>query len=141
MDNLLDLRIPSETGAARRARDALAGVVGEFDAYVRDSLTLLVSELVSSSVRRMGPGNEKAIAVRALAGPGVVRVEVRDSGRTIPPIVPRLRPSGWSILHDPGLVGVPGGWGLAIVNSVADRWGIIADRGTEVWFELDVPGR
>jgi anti-sigma regulatory factor (Ser/Thr protein kinase) len=141
MDNLLDIRLSSESGAARHAREALAELAGELDPSVRDSVSLLVSELVSSSVRRMGPRSEREIRLRLLAEPKCVRVEVVDSGRALPAIAPRLLASGWSILHDPGLAGDPGGWGLAIVNAVADRWGIIADRGTEVWFELDLPGR
>jgi hypothetical protein len=31
----------------------------------------------------------------------------------------------------------PGGWGLVLVDRIADRWGIIhSPDGTCVWFEL-----
>jgi hypothetical protein len=141
MDDLLDLRFSSEADAARRAREAVAGVAGKLDPSVRDSVLLLVSELVSSSVRRMGTGEGKELRLRVLAGPECVRAEVADSGRVLHAIAPRLVDSAWSILQDAGLLGDPGGWGLAIVNAVADRWGLTADRGTEVWFELDLPRR
>jgi hypothetical protein len=29
------------------------------------------------------------------------------------------------------------GWGLYLVDRLADRWGVTSDVGTTVWFELD----
>ena len=48
-------------------------------------------------------------------------------------------------LVDPGFVaGQPlpsmyqdSGWGLYLVEQIADRWGVTQDDGTCVWFELD----
>lgn len=60
----------------------------------------------------------------------------------------RGRPT-WSA--DPGTGFVPApklstgadgsGWGLYLVDRIADRWGVLSDERTEVWFEIDVePG-
>ncbi len=125
----------SEPDAARRARDALASAIATLDPATLDNASLLVSELVSSSVRRV-PGTG-TISLRVLRGERAVRVEVRDPGLLFSPPTSR-QSSGWSILHDTGPAGDPTGWGLYIVNRLASRWGITVDRGTEVWFELDL---
>jgi hypothetical protein len=55
----------------------------------------------------------------------MVRVEVVDSGTSIG--VAMCRPDGI------------GGWGLRLVDRIADRWGVIGETGAHVWFELDRP--
>ena len=55
-----------------------------------------------------------------------VRVAVEDEGGTEP------------LIQAPGTVGgvAGGGWGLRIVDTIADRWGTESrDHGTVVWFE------
>jgi hypothetical protein len=32
----------------------------------------------------------------------------------------------------------PGGWGLYLVDRIADRWGIVSNRMNRVWFEVDL---
>jgi anti-sigma regulatory factor (Ser/Thr protein kinase) len=136
MDELMALDLRSERDAAHRAREALSSAIPTLGPAIRANAGLLVSELVSSSVRRV-PETD-AISLRVLLGPDRIRVEVRDPGPLFPPPTGR-QSSGWSILHDTGPAGDPTGWGLYIVSRVASRWGITVDRGTEVWFELDLP--
>jgi hypothetical protein len=31
----------------------------------------------------------------------------------------------------------PSGWGLYLVDQLADRWGVTRAGGTRVWFEID----
>ena len=31
----------------------------------------------------------------------------------------------------------PGGWGLYLVDQLADRWGVARDHLNRVWFEMD----
>jgi anti-sigma regulatory factor (Ser/Thr protein kinase) len=86
-----------------------------------DLLLLLVSELVTNSVRHSGavPGERLHIALER--GDGTIHVDVRDSG--------------------PGFDRrdlTPGPHGLQVVQSAADRWGIERSGPTTVWFELDV---
>jgi hypothetical protein len=28
------------------------------------------------------------------------------------------------------------GWGLFLIDQLADRWGVVHDKGTTVWFEV-----
>ncbi len=87
------------------------------------ALELLVSELVTNSVRhaQLGPGEQFAVRVNARGDRVAVMVE--DPG-------PGFRPPA-----DPS-PGSTSGWGLYLVDRLADRWGVEVDRATRVWFEL-----
>ena len=86
-------------------------------------IVLLVSELVSNSVRHAAADS---IGIRFEVNPQNVRVEVADPG-------PGFNPNG-----APPTSGQPaGGWGLRLVDEMADRWGTLNDDGFRVWFELD----
>jgi serine/threonine-protein kinase RsbW len=85
--------------------------------------SLLVSELVANCVRHAGLGRRQRIKVRAQVTNETVRIEVIDGGAGLRV---GLRP-----------VDEAGGWGLRVVDSVADRWGVARAGGTHVWFELD----
>lgn len=113
--------------SAGEARSAVAGVVNGLPGSLVDDLKLLVSELVTNSLRhgRLRPTDGVEVVVRLHRAK--VRVEVSDPGRGDD--VPRRR----SPSED-------GGWGLHIVDGIADRWGI-ETRPTRVWFELAVPQR
>jgi anti-sigma regulatory factor (Ser/Thr protein kinase) len=54
-----------------------------------------------------------------------IRVEVRDRGAGFQP---RPRRAGQS---------KAGGWGLFLVERLTDRWGVLCDQITKVWFEID----
>jgi anti-sigma regulatory factor (Ser/Thr protein kinase) len=57
-----------------------------------------------------------------------LRIEVGDGSRA----EPRVR------LHDTS--DAPGGRGLMLIDTVAERWGILPTaKGKRVWFELPVP--
>jgi signal transduction histidine kinase len=86
-----------------------------------DLLLLLVSELVTNSVRHSGaiPGERLQIALER--GEGTIHVDVQDTG----PGFDRRNLA-------------PGPHGLQVVESGADRWGIDGSGPTTVWFELDV---
>jgi anti-sigma regulatory factor (Ser/Thr protein kinase) len=112
-------RKPDAPREARgRVRD-LHDVVGPD--RVEDAV-LLVSELVTNAVK-YGPENEPIRLI--VQGDGTCsRFTVHDSG--LGPL-PEMRQA-----DDPA----PGGHGLRLVDSIADRWGV--ERGsTRVWFELD----
>lgn len=108
-------------GAARRSLEALSASV---DRKVVEDATLLVSELVTNSVRHgdLDPGD--TIELRAGSTPRGLRVEVSDPG------------SGF----DPAGVPAPngrGGWGLWLMDRIATRWGVSREDGGRVWFELE----
>src|SRR5436309_1418778 len=117
--------------AAAKARAALTASLDLFsdvlDEQRLDDLRLLTSELVSNSVRHGGSVPERPIRVRVSVMETAVRVSVVDSG------------PGFERSSGPARPGVDGGWGLFLVERLADRWGTDGDGSTTVWFELDRP--
>jgi anti-sigma regulatory factor (Ser/Thr protein kinase) len=94
---------------------------------VRGSLRLLVSELVTNSVRHV-TGSPQPVELAVRIGARAIRVEVRDGGAGFEPGKPEPR-------------GADGGFGLFLVERMASRWGVDTRDGTRVWFELDLaPG-
>ena len=129
---LLRLELPGRSEASGAARKALAALNGSLhllsEMRLRDA-QLLVSELVTNAVRH-GGRPDAGIIVAVQATPAVLRVEITDAGGGFDPA--RLKPPS----TERG-----GGWGLAIVASLAHRWGVDHDEGTTVWFEIDRPQR
>jgi anti-sigma regulatory factor (Ser/Thr protein kinase) len=114
---------PSTPGAIPQARHALDGVHVELGEQHHRTAALLVSELVSNSVRHSNASNG-VIELVVCASPSVVRVEVSDDGEGFEP--PPVR-------NDDAETGR----GLGLVEELADRWGRRAGLRTSVWFELD----
>ena len=86
-----------------------------------------MSELVTNSVVHAGLSPDEAITVTVTVQGGLARGEVRDQGRGFePPQEPTPKPD------------LAGGWGLYIVNRVADRWGVANTGSKSVWFEIDL---
>jgi anti-sigma regulatory factor (Ser/Thr protein kinase) len=98
----------------------LPGSVAERD---RGVLRLLVSELVTNSVRHVSGSAPVVLAVSI--DPRAIHVEVRDAGDGFKPGKPTPR-------------GADGGFGLFLVERMASRWGVDTRDGTRVWFELDL---
>ena len=119
--------------AAAGARRVLKRLENDVSPEVLEDVRLLVSELVTNSYRHSGarPGATASLAVNVKRGR--ILVDVGDHGRGFVPAVP-----------DDAPFDRPSGWGLTIVDRVADRWGVTRDHGTHVWFELvtqPVPAR
>jgi anti-sigma regulatory factor (Ser/Thr protein kinase) len=104
------------------ARAALSALERHVDAVPLDDLRLLVTELVTNSVRHSGAAD---VHLHVSVAAGRVRVEVSDAGRGFMP-APQA----------PG-VERSGGWGLYLVDRLASRWGVARDGLTRVWFEMD----
>ena len=122
VDDALTMRIAGGPEAAARARRAIAGLPGDLDPSLCETLRLLVTELVANSVRH---ADAEAVTLRVSVGPRAVRTEVTDPGPGF----------------DPANTGSPrddhSGWGLFLVERLADRWGVArAGSATRVWFEL-----
>jgi anti-sigma regulatory factor (Ser/Thr protein kinase) len=112
-------RDPMAPAAARRAIEGLSGRVAE---DVIPDVRLLVSEVITNSVKYGGQG-----AVRLQIETGglrKLRVEVIDQGVGFVPVA-RDRPAT-----------EVGGWGLHLVQTLSDRWGV-HEGSTHVWFEID----
>ncbi len=115
--------------AASRARavvnDEIARAVS---AKILEDATLLVSELVANAVRHAPRAGTAEVELRLKVDPRRVRVVVSDPGAGFA-AEPRLPTASES-----------SGWGLYLVDRIADRWGIITKDRSEVWFEIDVGG-
>jgi anti-sigma regulatory factor (Ser/Thr protein kinase) len=124
----LELYLPSaETaiGQARAAVDRLEALDGHPEA--RFAVRLLVSELFTNAVK-YGKRHDSARVRFALdVGDWRVRVEVGDRGRGF-------------VVNDVVMPGPEGesGRGLAFLDALASRWGVIRNGESCVWFELDL---
>jgi anti-sigma regulatory factor (Ser/Thr protein kinase) len=119
----LELRVRATRNASAQARRALRQL-GLPRPLAHDAL-LLVSELVTNSVRHAGLGPDQLIRITADWSGTRLRVHVRDRPRgEQPPWVPE------SIRPPPG---AESGWGLYLVDRLASHWGTSADG---YWFEL-----
>lgn len=116
------VRIGGDELAPRQARREVAGLRGVLHPSLLETTQLLVTELVTNSVRHAGADAvELAVAVR----PDRVRVEVANPGV---PFTSRPRAEAR---------GSAGGWGLFLVDELSDAWGLLDDSGRQrVWFEL-----
>ena len=110
--------------AAALARRAVLERNASLPEPVREDVLLLVSELVTNAVRHGGAGADQPLELELELSRRHVRVEVADPG------------NGSSAPALPSAPGV-GGWGLRMVDHVADEWGVSSGGpGTRVWFEI-----
>jgi anti-sigma regulatory factor (Ser/Thr protein kinase) len=122
------LELPRELDSAAAARHGVDQLAAELGDEQLGDVRLLVSELVTNSLRHAELAPEDSITLRVAVDDAIVRVEVADPGR------------GFDLegrAEDPETVE---GWGLYLVATLADRWGV--DRSSTgtvnvVWFELD----
>jgi anti-sigma regulatory factor (Ser/Thr protein kinase) len=119
-------RLPCESASVAEARQVLAPLEPAVDEETIQTLKLLVTELVSNSVRHSEASCEDEIELSIEASDDRVRVEVADGG---PGFEPRPRDDD----HDQA-----SGWGLHLVECLSDRWGTECRDRMAVWFELDV---
>jgi anti-sigma regulatory factor (Ser/Thr protein kinase) len=119
----LDFSLRATWTAPLRARRALSQL--RLPLPLAFDAQLLVSELVSNSVRHAGLGRDDLIRVTADWPGDRLLVHVRDGGRPR-----RASPVAGSIRPAPG---AESGWGLYFVDRLASRWGTTASG---YWFEL-----
>jgi len=117
---------PYAATAARRALGGLRDIIGT---QKLNDVYLLVSELVTNGVRHGGAGEDDVMELTALRHGNRLRVVVTDWG---PGFDGRPRPRNRA--------DQTGGWGLFLVERLAERWGTQRDEdATAVWFELKLP--
>ena len=125
MKTAFDLEFNPSPDLIRTARDAASVLAPEVSQDKLDDLRLLVSELVTNSVRHAGLEKDDWVRVRLFMGKHMVRAEITDPGQ------------GFEMPAEPELL-AESGWGIYLLERLADRWGIDREADTCVWFELDV---
>jgi len=107
------------------ARNALMPLDDRLQADLLNDIRLLVSELVTNSVRHADGDGADSVGLAVKLRTDRVRVEVTDAGAGFEP---KPREPGQSQAS---------GWGLYLVDRLADRWGVRRGDRTNVWFEMD----
>jgi two-component sensor histidine kinase len=115
---------PGTNGQVARARlfvgDVLDGCPAAADAI------LLTSELVTNAIAHTASGKDGKVIVTVYRADSRVRVEVKDDGSDHAPVVHPVGEARES------------GFGLELVELIADRWGHCGGRRSRVvWFMLE----
>jgi anti-sigma regulatory factor (Ser/Thr protein kinase) len=122
----LRMRLGSGPDAAAEARRAIARLRADLDPPLMETLRLLVTELVTNSVRHT---DCQAFTLRIAVGKSTVLTEVTDDGA---PLDLALFEGEDSRAADPDT-----GWGLFLVQRLARNWGVKEEGSSKrVWFEL-----
>ncbi len=120
----IDCRLAQGATSVTEARAALRALEGAVDPNTFETLRLLVSEVVTNSVRHGTNESSDEIELSVDASRERIRVEVSDAG-------PGFDPAAREEDADQG-----SGWGLHLVEVLSDRWGADLNGRMRVWFEL-----
>ena len=122
----IDVRLNPNSEAVLVARHSLDRLEGLLLPEKLESVRLVVSELVTNSVRHAAISPDEQISLAVVISDGSVRGRVCDPGPGFEkPSQPRPRTD------------LSGGWGLPIVERISDRWGVERNGCACVWFEID----
>jgi anti-sigma regulatory factor (Ser/Thr protein kinase) len=124
MESDMSFELAGGPYAVTAARLALADLESQLDASVAFDVRLLVSELVTNSVQHASVAAEDSIVLLVQINDETVRVTVSDDG-------PGFEPPASPPPED-----ADAGWGLFLVEQLADAWGVGEDRKS-VWFEIE----
>lgn len=123
----VETRMPLDVRAPGAARIVVAQVLGErVSAVVLEQAKLVISELVTNSVRHSGGSVDAGVVVRVCPTDGGFWLEVEDRGA-----------DGADARHAEEPL-PSGGFGLPIVHTLSEHWGIerSAHGGTRAWAKL-----
>jgi anti-sigma regulatory factor (Ser/Thr protein kinase) len=119
--------VPLDVRAPGAARILVAQVLGErIAAPLLERAKLVMSELVTNSVRHSGAAPGAGVIFRVRVVPGGFWLEVEDPGRD------------GTVAQHAATPDATGGFGLHIVQALSERWGIerALQGGTRVWAQL-----
>ncbi len=125
MSRELEYELTGGPYAVTAARLALSDIDEVMDESLAFDVRLLVSELVTNSVRHSDAHSHDLVHMSVSVTETSLRVEVADPGKGFEP-----KPRDADRTR-------PGGWGLYLVDQLSDRWGVGRDHLTRVWFEMD----
>ena len=121
MPTTLRVDINRDRRAPAAARSAIDALSGDVNPSLLGDTKLLVSELITNSVK-YGGGGPVTLEVHS-DDPNQLRVEVIDQGSGFVPVA-RSKPKT-----------EVGGWGLHLVETLSECWGVY-EGSTHVWFEV-----
>jgi anti-sigma regulatory factor (Ser/Thr protein kinase) len=118
------VELPATRAAPRLGREFVRAALADWGLTpLVDTATLLVSEVVTNAVVHANSGSTLCVEQT----PAAVRFTVTDRGAGL---------AQRAIVRS----GIAGGHGLALLDTLARRWGARrVDDGHEVWFDLVVP--
>jgi anti-sigma regulatory factor (Ser/Thr protein kinase) len=123
----LRMRLGNGPEAAAEARRALSELRADLDPPLMETLRLLVTELVTNSMRHT---ECDSVTLRVAIGKAAVLTEVADDG-------PKFDAGAAVDAEQPGARDENTGWGLFLVQRLARDWGVKEEgRSKRVWFEL-----
>ena len=113
-------RIDARPDGPARARRIITGELARALPRRRlEDVKLMISELVTNAVKYATKNKNEPITLDLRLG-GEVSCSVIDTGDAFPAT---------------GAIAEPSGWGLKVVDRLAERWGVTRARGrTRVWF-------
>jgi anti-sigma regulatory factor (Ser/Thr protein kinase) len=119
----LSMTVPASAEAGTALRLAMRSMEVYLGPNKAEEVELLVTELATNGVKHGTGGDTNSITLDAVFDDDGLHVAVSDRGQGFTP-APR----------EPDRT-EPGGWGLMLVEGIADSWGV--EQGpTKVWFEL-----
>jgi len=121
-DPAVDETIDCDPRAPAVARRAIEELSANVDRGVLRDAQLLVSEVVTNSIKHSG--SDEPIQLRVWQRSSGLKIEVADGG------------FGFEPGETPTSDDLEGGRGLLILEALAARWGTSRDARARVWFEL-----
>jgi anti-sigma regulatory factor (Ser/Thr protein kinase) len=123
MTNPLHMKVLARAESAEEVRTVMRGwLAGRAAEQELGDAELVVTELLSNSVRHAGLAPDEVVRVRVAEIAAGLRLEVEDPGRAGTP--QRRKP------------GLDGGLGLNLVDALALHWGVQHNGHTKVWADL-----
>jgi anti-sigma regulatory factor (Ser/Thr protein kinase) len=122
----IDLKLAPEPEVVTTARHALDQLADLLPHEKLEDVRLVVSELVTNSILHAGLSSKDQISLTVAISDGAVGGRVCDPG------------PGFEVSSEPHpRRNLSGGWGLPIVETISDRWGVERNNHACVWFEID----
>jgi len=122
----IDVRLTPDPEVVTTARHALDRLADLLPPEKLEDVRLVVSELVTNSILHAGLSCDEQISLTVSVSASSVCGRVCDPG---PGFEAPSKPCPQLDLR--------GGWGLPIVETISDRWGVERNKHACVWFEID----
>lgn len=120
----LCMSVPASLEAGTALRRAMRSLEEFLGPGAAEQAELLVNELATNGVQHARAERDNRITLDARIVGDCLHVEVSDCGAGFTPESASIE------RHEPG------GWGLILVEGLADRWGVEREP-TTVWFEVE----